>query len=191
MFSSWGLRVEGADISEEMIVFCRMHFPQTGIRWAVRSFTQPDTERFDVVVCAGNSLALAGERETAMQAIDAMAQSASAAVVLQVVNLYARPEGPVVWDKCRRMRLSIGECILNKGIHRCGNEGYVDVVLTPLSTAEPKAVGRSIRFLGFGPEDLVARLRANGFAAVECFGNYARDAFALDRSGDLIVVAFR
>src|SRR5689334_17652264 len=42
MFHSWGLQVEGADISPNMIARCRAEFGEPpGLRWSVRGYDQP------------------------------------------------------------------------------------------------------------------------------------------------------
>jgi ubiquinone/menaquinone biosynthesis C-methylase UbiE len=42
MFCSWGMRVEGADISEAMIRRCRQRYGESGdLRWVVRGFDEP------------------------------------------------------------------------------------------------------------------------------------------------------
>jgi hypothetical protein len=63
MFHSWGLEVEGADVSPAMIARCRQQFGEPGtLRWTVRGFEEPAPAAVDAVVCLGNSLALAGNR---------------------------------------------------------------------------------------------------------------------------------
>ena len=56
MFYSWGLRVEGADISPKMIERARANFGQLdALQWAVRGFDEPTAaeEPFDVAICVG------------------------------------------------------------------------------------------------------------------------------------------
>ncbi|MHC4799492.1 MAG: class I SAM-dependent methyltransferase, partial [Planctomycetota bacterium] len=75
MFHSWGLVVEGSDISEAMIAYCRDRFGESaGLSWSVRSFdeTHPRPGSFDAAVCVGNSLELAGDYETVQKAIAAL-----------------------------------------------------------------------------------------------------------------------
>lgn len=190
MFASWGLRVEGADLSPEMIQWCRQqHGQRPELSWVQRSFTQPPAEPHDLVICTGNSLALAQEMNVIEEAIAAMASGARRALLLHVVNLYARPQGPVVWDKTMRVQLSRGEHLLHKGIHRCGEVGYVDFILTSLATFE--VTTRSVPFAGLRPSWLQGLLRTHGFASVEFYGGYARHEFDTEASGDLIVVARR
>lgn len=192
MFASWGLRTQGADVSGDMVDWCRRTHGESGnLSWAVRSFTQKAEAMWDVVICTGNSLALAEDPDTITQALSAMAQSVSpsGALVLHVVNVYSRPEGPVQWDKALRVKLSRGEHLLHKGIHRCGSRGYVDFVLTSLSTFE--VVTRSVPFAGLQQGWLGERMRQCGFTHIDVFGGYGRQGFDGASSGDLIVVAVR
>lgn len=190
MFASWGLRVQGADLSPDMIAWCRQQHGQSpALSWVQRSFTQKAEEPSDVVICTGNSLALAEDMSVIEEAITAMASSARHALLLHVVNLQARPDGPVVWDKTTRVQLSPGEHLLHKGIHRCGDIGYVDFLLTSLGTFE--VTGRSIPFAGLRQSWLKERLQQHGFTSVQFFGGYARQGFNEAASSDLIAVALR
>ena len=72
MFHAWGLRVEGADLSPQMIDRAAAGFGQPeGLRWVVRGFDQPIGRGgpFDAAMCVGNSLALAPDAATAGRAI--------------------------------------------------------------------------------------------------------------------------
>jgi hypothetical protein len=190
MFASWGLEVQGADLSAEMIDRCRrQHGQRPELSWVQRSFTEPAGQMHDVVICTGNSLALARDMGVIEQAIAAMAASARRALLLHVVNLYAREDGPVVWDKTMRVQLAQGERLLHKGIHRCGQTGYVDFLLTSLDTFDVTA--RSMPFAGLRQSWLDTRLRTHGFASVQSFGDYSRRPFDELVSSDLIAVALR
>ena len=77
MFNSWGLHVEAADISPEMIDYCRTaHGKSESLRWVVRSFVEPAAAGvFDAVVCVGNSISLVPDVETVNRAIGTMGAS--------------------------------------------------------------------------------------------------------------------
>lgn len=92
MFHSWGLRVEGADISANMIERARTNFGEpTNLSWVVRGFDQPihPVEPYDAVICTGNSLALAPDISTIERAVREMlvALRSGGVVVLHVLNL--------------------------------------------------------------------------------------------------------
>ena len=140
MFHSWGLHVEGADLSEEMIRRCRQkHGESESLRWVVRGFDRPVDRAgtFDVAVCVGNSLALAGDRETVATAISAMlaAVRSGGAIVVHVLNLWSLPDGPPVWQKCVRKPLPQGDSLIIKGVQRCGGRGFVNLLVTALGEA--------------------------------------------------------
>lgn len=190
MFASWGLRAQGADVSEEMIAWCRGQYGEkASLSWKQRSYTIKAPEMWDVVICTGNSLALAGDMGVIEQAIAAMAEGAAKALVLHVVNVYARAEGPVVWDKSLRVPLSKGEHLLQKGIHRCGERGYVDFVLTSLASYQVTAW--CVEFVALRQGWLEEQLRERGFSSVQIYGGYGRGRFEEGTSSDLIAVASR
>ena len=190
LFSSWGLDVEGADISQEMLSACRKHPGAEKVTWSERSFSEAAPPR-DVVVCAGNSLAMVENVEETGKAIDAMAKSANRAIVLHVVNMHARPDGPVIWDKCRRIKLHGVEHLVNKGIHRSGQHGYVDFILTPLEGTSEQVVTRCVKFLSLDASWLQHRLHDNGFKRIRLFGGYGGSSFDVAKSPDLVIEAFK
>jgi SAM-dependent methyltransferase len=194
MFHSWGLRVEGADISPGMIDRCRGQFGEPeALRWAVRGFDQPTDEpgRFDVAICTGNSLALAPDMATLARAVGRLVEAVrpGGAVVLHVLNLWRMQDGPVTWQKCKRATLARGESLIVKGVHRCGDRGYVDIVVTTLRGAAPTMQAESVPFWGVEPGDLEQLAREAGAQQVEVFGTYKREAYEREASQDLIVVA--
>lgn len=194
MFAEWGLKTEGADVNAKMIEHCRGRYAgKPDLSFAVRSFLEAATEHADLVVCVGNSLALAGGIAEVNAAIKAMCDSArpGGVVVLHVLNLLSREEGPVRWDKCTRTKLSTGDAMIIKGTHRAGGCGYVDFLLTDLTVAPPRLTADSVRFLALEREHLEAECRRGGCDAVEAYGNYRLDPFDPAASGDLIVVAHK
>ena len=125
MFHSWGLRVEGADLSGGMIARCRGHFGESDrLGWVVRGYDQPAGEpgRFDVAICTGNSLALAPDMATVERAVGRMLEAVrpGGAIVLQVLNLWRMADGPCTWQKCKQASLPRGDSLIVKGVHRCG-----------------------------------------------------------------------
>jgi len=111
MFHSWGLKVEGADLSSQMIDRARSNFGQPpGLSWAVRGFDQPiePAKSFDAALCVGNSLALATDEATVERAIQRMFDAVcdGGLIVIHVLNLWRLPDGPCVWQKCHRASIS-------------------------------------------------------------------------------------
>jgi SAM-dependent methyltransferase len=197
MFHSWGLRVEGADLSPAMINRARATFGQPqGLQWAVRGFDQPvePAEPFDAAVCVGNSLALAPDAATVERAIQQMlaAVRPGGAIVAQILNLWRLADGPSVWQKCKRAPLAgstSGEAIILKGVHRCGDRGYVELIVTDLSNITMRS--ESTTFLGLETNDLIQMAEAGGAKRVAVFGGYRDEPYERGQSVDVVMVAER
>jgi SAM-dependent methyltransferase len=196
MFHSWQLDVEASDIAGRMIDLARASFGEPpGLRWVVRGFDEPvsQPETFDAAICVGNSLALAPDAATARRAIGQMLSAVRPAgtVVIQVLNLPSLPDGPCVWQKCRRVRLpELGDALVLKGVHRRGLRGFVDLVVMDVEGGRLRHC-ESVALLGFEADGLVAMARQAGATSTEVFGGYQRQPY--DRSGsvDLILVAHK
>lgn len=195
MFHAWGLEVEGADISPQMIDRARARSGEpAGLRWTVRAFDEPagPADTFDVAVCVGNSLALAPDELTVGRAIARLLSvvRSGGAIVLHVLNLWRLADGPCLWQKCQRVRLPRGDTLILKGVHRCASRGYVDLVVTQLD-GEPVMHERSVPLLGLEPEQLVQMARAAGAHRVESFGGYDGQPYQRTSSTDLLLVAHK
>jgi len=229
MFHSWGLRVDGADLSPAMIDRARSSFGQPrGLRWTVRGFDEPvePAEPFDAAVCVGNSLALAPDVATVERAIRQMlgAVREGGAIVVQVLNLWRLPDGPCVWQKCRRAALpasapddshkgtdvlfadkgshavnhlpspssvpplSSGDVLILKGVHRCGDRGYVELIVTDLS-GNAAMRSEATPFLGLEASELDRMARTAGAKEVAIFGGYQDQPYDRQQSVDVVMVA--
>ncbi|MCK6456371.1 MAG: class I SAM-dependent methyltransferase [Phycisphaerae bacterium] len=193
MFHSWGLFVEGSDISSAMIDRCRqLHGEADALRWTQRSFIDPPpaAEPFDAVVCLGNSLALAGEVEAAARAIVGMVRHVrcGGVGVVHVLNLYSLDTAGTVWQKVRRVHHRGRSIVLLKSIRREGSYGHVEILEVDLSDEPPRLQVERNRFVGLTRGDIEQALRAAGAKVAEMYGSHTREAFDERRSGDLIVV---
>ena len=191
MFADWGMKTEGADVNAKMIDHCRSRYAdKPGLSFTTRSFLEPAAEPADAVICVGNSLALVGSLSEVDSAITALCASVrpGGAIVLHVLNLLSREEGPVRWDKCTRTTLSSGDALIIKGTHRAGRQGYVDFLLTDLSVTPPRLTADNVRFLLLERAPLEAECRRGGCDTVEVYGNYRFDPFNSATSSDLIIV---
>jgi SAM-dependent methyltransferase len=193
LFHSWQLRVEGADISASMLERARRNFGEpAGLQWVQRGYAEPGaaTGSFDVVICVGNSLALAPDRDTARTAVGHMLAAArpGGMVALHVLNLWCLPDGPCRWQKCVRTELDHRPVVIVKGVHRHGASGYVDLVVAAVADQE---AWRSdcVPFLGFDATALADWMRAAGAAQLDTFGGYRGEPFERAASPDLIMVA--
>jgi SAM-dependent methyltransferase len=193
LFHRWGLRVEAADISPEMIQRARGRFGEPpGLRWIVRRFDQPaDSDgQFDVAICVGNSLALATDMETVERAIRCMlgAVRTGGAILVQLLNLWRLPDGPCVWQKHCYAELTSGRVIIVKGVHRSGTRGFVDLLVTP-DEGVHEAYGESVPLLGIEAETLHDIASAAGAESIELLGGYQSQRYRREESVDLIMRA--
>jgi SAM-dependent methyltransferase len=194
LFHSWGLAVEGADVSPAMTERCRRRLGESQtLRWSQRSYTEPHPEpgSFDVAICVGNSLALAADEAVLAAALRQMlaAVRPRGAVVAHLVNLWRLPDGPAQWQKCIRAPLPDGESLIIKGVHRAGRMGYVNLLVTRLDTAEPLMRTECAPFIGLEAAELETLLRQAGASDVETYGDWHMRPYDRARSPDLIAVA--
>lgn len=193
MFHSWGLSVEGSDISPAMIEHCRrLHGEAEGLRWAQRSFCAPPVshERFDAVVCLGNSLALAGGVAGAASAVSAMISLCRprGIIVVSLLNQDAIEDNAVLWQNVKRCRIEGRELLIVKALQRLGERTAVDVLEIDLER-EPVA-WRSRRWMmsKLDRSDLERIFQSVGGEVDGVFGSCASDDFIPATSSDLIVV---
>ncbi len=195
MFHSWGLEVEGADISPEMIACARAEFGEpAGLRWHIRGFTEPAAApgAFDAVICTGNSLALAENKEACILALRQFlnAVRSGGAVLVQVLNFYRLPDGPTVWQKCLRRQIGGEEMFIFKGVRRAANSGFVEVVAAPLSAPE-QMQSESVPLLTIEAQDLQTAAMAGGAQHFEIFGSLDGQPFNRSASTDLVLLAWK
>jgi SAM-dependent methyltransferase len=185
MFHEWGLKVQGADISPAMIERARENFKaREGMEWVVRGYDEEIGTEFDVALCVGNSLALAGDKKVVGQAIARMAAAARKAVVVHVANAWAWPDGPCVWQRCAR----VAGGIVIKGVHRCAGKGFIEVVVV---NDVPAVRGESIELLLLEAGELEGMMRAAGLARISVFGGYKGEAYVREKSVDIVMVGER
>jgi SAM-dependent methyltransferase len=191
-FHSEGLSVEAADLSPAMIARAQATFgDRPGLQWVVRSFEDaPAGTLFDAVICIGNSLSLCPNLGAVQRAVTAMmtATRPGGIVIIQVINLVRFPDGPCVWQKHVRATVENCDVLINKGIHRCGGRGFVDIVVSPLK--DPTVTRHeSIPLLQLELNTLREWLQQTAAQSVEAFGDYEERPFSPDDSSDLILVA--
>ena len=191
LFHDWGLAVEGADVSPAMIERARKTFGEpAGLRFTVRGFDAPveASEPFDAAICVGNSLSLAPDFATIERTVAQMlgAVRPGGLLVTHTLNLWRMPDGPCVWQKCRHAFLPQGEVLIVKGVHRCGQRGYVDLVVAGSPDGNQRHA-ESTPFLGLEAAELEALARRCGAAEVACFGGYRGEPYVRETSVDLIM----
>lgn len=190
LFRDWGLQVVGADVSDDMLAQARARFGESdALRWVKRSFDSPQpTATFDAAICVGNSLALAPDLAAVERAIAALlgAVRLGGCVVLHVLNLWRLPDGPVVWQKFRRVTLDGVDHLLIKGVHRVGARGFVELLDFPNGATPPRI--EQPAFLGLCTTDLARAALHHGASAVEFYGDYSFAGYDEKTSVDLIAV---
>ena len=141
-----------------------------------------------MAICVGNSLALAPDMATVERSIRQMLAAVrdGGAIVVQVLNLWRLADGPCQWQKCRRAALPSDSLIL-KGVHRSGNRGYVDLIVTDLF-GEPAIRSESTPFLGLDAADLDRMAKAAGATKIAIFGGYQDQPYERQQSVDLVVI---
>jgi SAM-dependent methyltransferase len=205
LFHSWGLAVEGADASPEMIAHCRARMGDAPtLRWVLRSFEQPVAGGpFDAVLCVGNSLGLVADRAAVGRAIEALvgAVRPGGVLLVHVLNLWALPEGPSQWSKCVRVTPPAGqvdasvssappaEHVLIKGVHRCADQGYIDLISVAVGAGRVAARFEAPGFLGLEAEELSRCAKNAGASEIAFFGSYGEEPYDRLTSPDLIMVA--
>lgn len=198
LFHSWGLEVEGADISPAMLERARQRVPSApaqgdrGLRWVQRGFDQPVDRpgSFDVAICVGNSLALAPTLATVDDAVEQMLHAVrpGGAVVIHVLNAAQLPDGPCVWQKARRATINDQDVLIIKGVHRTGERAFVELIVSTLD-GRPQLRSESVPFLALRGGDLEQAARGGGAASVHLVGGYRGEPFVVEKSVDLILVA--
>jgi SAM-dependent methyltransferase len=193
MFHSWGLEVEAADVSPAMISAARTRFGESpGLRWVVRSYDQPPAagDPFDIALCVGNSLALAGDVGTVERAVRQMLGCLrhGGMAILHVLNLWALPDGPCVWQKTVRTNIDDQPVVLVKAVHRCGDRGRIEFVgVSPDGGAPIRSA--SVALLGLDAAWMETAAMQAGARKVQLFGDYKGSTYQRQTSMDLIVVA--
>jgi SAM-dependent methyltransferase len=195
IFHSWGLRVEAADLSQNMLDRARANFGESSsLHWVLRGFDQPiePPEPLDAAICVGNSLALAPDRPTVQRVIRQMlaALRLGGVAVLHVLNLWRLPDGPCQWQKSQRVTLECEEVLVVKGVHRSGAHGFVDLIVASLASPSEMRT-ESIPLLGLEADELHTMCCDAGASTVLLFGNYEDAPYERSKSVDLIVVAWK
>jgi SAM-dependent methyltransferase len=194
--TEWGYDVTATDASPPMIDYCeRTHGEAPQRRWTGLDLEQLDRlpDQFDAIICLGNSLALLSDEAKVDDVLTQIAAhlAPGGVCIMQVLNLYRLPDGELVWQRVRAMTLHGRDYLIVKGIHRCGDCGWVNIVQLDQAALSDLSQCRSTPLLGLAPTELEPAATEAGLTDVQFFGNYAGAPFDIATSGDLIMVARR
>ncbi|MCC6423348.1 MAG: class I SAM-dependent methyltransferase [Phycisphaerales bacterium] len=193
MFHGWGLEAMGVDISANMLDRARKQFGESDrLKWKLGNFDQPikPAGSFDAALCLGNSPALAGSIEAVGRLVGNLlaAVRPGGVVMMQAMNIWKLPDGPCVWQKIIRKNVQGTEAMILKGVHRCGDRGFVELLVGPAD--DPAAFKTdSFQFLGLRPDDLQPAAINGGADEVNFYGNHKFQPYEAQNSPDLIMVA--
>jgi SAM-dependent methyltransferase len=187
MFHRWGLMVEGADLSPNMIARAKANVPEDKtMRWVVRGYEDHVGGEFDAVICVGNSLALARSPDAAQRGVLRMAAAARRGMVVHVANGWAWPDGPCLWQRCAR---TPGRTLV-RGVHRCGARGFVELIVLAdgESGGEPTIMGESAALVLLEAGEIEHWMRQGGARSTRVYGGYKGEAYEKGKSVDIVVV---
>ncbi len=195
LLSSWGMQVEAADLSGPMLQRGRERVGENSpIHWVQRSYTEPSEQglSFDLILCIGNSLALAPNSATAKSALRCLTGQLrpGGLLLLQVHNTQRFEDQKCTWQKCKHIQLEGRSVVVIKGIHRSSADASVELVAIDPDGPEIIA-SHSAPLLSLDETRLSEMARAAGAGTVSTYGNFERAPFDPHHSTDLILVLSR
>lgn len=194
MLHGWGLQVEAADLSADMLEQARqINGAPAGLSWVQRGYDQPVPEAgsFDLAICVGNSFALAESTQMMQTTLKQMMRAVrpGGGVFIQIANLWRMAEGVKKWQKCVPVEMDKKRHVLLKGVHRTGDKAFVDFLL--IEPSAPEMESDCQIWSGIEQDDLTAWMREAGADRVECFGDYHDKSYDRRSSVDLLVVGHK
>jgi glycine/sarcosine N-methyltransferase len=192
-----GYRVTGADISDEMLEMAAAHAKkvEADVRFVQSSYASLHEQLgggFDGLYCLGNALAASGEKEEVRRAIHQFASCLRPGGVLfvQVLNfLPMRRDQPCVRGP-RVSRVDDREYISVRQFHFEADRLQVtNITIYNDGAWRQRAHGGSLYPIGL--DELRSLCDESGLSIEHEWGSYKREAFDIDNSVDLIIVARR
>jgi hypothetical protein len=108
--------------------------------------------------------------------------------IIQVLNLWAIPEGPTQWTKSGHRDQ---ERVILKGLHRHGAVGLIDIIDVRRGDDGMTTRIEGPTFQGLSVKKLREMIGAAGGNVLGVFGDYYFGEYRLDQSSDLIVTFTR
>jgi SAM-dependent methyltransferase len=199
-FARWGLRAAAVDLSPAMIDRAREHAHAAGVNvaWSVAAFGglaaafPGEIGAFDAVTCLGNSLPHLPDDRALDAALTDMARMLRPGGVLVVQD---RNYDRVLAERVRFMPIAArgdpgGETLSIRITDFLGADRLAFTIITLRNAGGSwSCSAKTTPLRGIERATLERSLARAGFAAVECFGSYARAAFGETGTGDLVAVA--
>jgi len=196
MFSEWGLAVRGSDRDPEMVRVARRNARDAGdrkVKFRVCDYLDAQKaygEKFDAVVCIGNSLAAAADRRTVRLALGRFVRMArpGGLVIVHVLNFYRFID---CGERFQSPKVVRGDGRTSVYIKFFDVEGpRVQLNLVEVSWDGPKVEQRvgGGSLLPLYKEDFVRALGGMKRVKARVYGDYGFRGFRKRSSLDLIVV---
>ena len=195
MFHSWGLRVEGADLSPGMIDRARANFGEPDPPALGRTRLRRADRASRILRCGGlrgQFAAAVPDAATAERAIGQMlaAVRGGGLLVVQALNLWRLPDGPCIWQKCRQATLNMARSPHSEGRSSLGGRGYVELMVAEAasgaSCCEPTPCDSGAGSRGVGVDGPAA-----GAGEIRFYGGYRDEPYEPSTSADLLMVAIK
>lgn len=199
LFARLGCTAYGSDLSPRMVEAAMANALEAGVTVNLRvsSFTEltaafKEDERFDAVICVGNSLTLAptdNDVATALRAMYAVLNPGGVCA-LNIFN----------WDRLAREQLRImpaavaekdgRELTFLRVFHHRGDVIHLNIVVVTKEGGKAVTEVLTARQRPVGPERLMEYARSAGFSSLEAFAGYSTTPFD-PASSDIITLVAR
>jgi SAM-dependent methyltransferase len=187
-----GATVHAYDVNRGMIDHARRERPHTTIHYAVHDMREPLDEAFDLVLCLGNSLSLAGSVEEIRRTLTSVRGMLrdGGLFVAQVLN-YALPANQTARTRVEERDVDDAQVVAVKCLAPRGNRTYLTLTYFVYSDAGAESVSESAILTHVDRDTLATTADQSGLAIVELFGGFDGQLFDPTRSNDLILVCQR
>ena len=196
LFARWGLQAAGSDAAESMVEQARSDAREEGspARFEVADFRNLPgrfPHPFDVVVCTGNSLPLAGSADGMRQAVAGMRDvlRADGLLILHTLNFARIPEGATTIEPPRVRHVDDREILFVKIFRKTRRLCDITILVLEKQAGEWSQLETSLRAWAVGQAELEAMVSEAGFDRIQFYGGYEPKPFDADTSRSLILVA--
>jgi SAM-dependent methyltransferase len=184
-----GATVHAYDVNRGMIDYARRVRPHTNIHYAVHDMREPVDEAFDLVLCLGNSLSLAGgveEIRRTLASVHGMLRDGGL-FVAQVLN-YALPSNQTARTRVEEHDVDNAQVVAVKCLAPRGNRTYLTLTYFVYSEVGTETVSESAILTHVDQDTLAGAAHQSGLAILDLFGGFDGQPFDPARSNDLIIV---